>query len=69
MLDSDIGLSTHLQHLIFTLYIRTYVLSFVYIIIKFSCSHRDYSFNALFAHSRFFLTFRWWLLALTSKKK
>ena len=34
MFDSDIGLSAHLEHLLFTLYIRTYVLSFGFVITR-----------------------------------
>ena len=32
LFDSDMGLLTHLGHLLFTLYIRTYMLSFGYVI-------------------------------------
>ena len=37
--DSDIRHPAHLGHILFTLYIRTYVLSFGYAILGFSSSH------------------------------
>ena len=40
--DSDIGLSAHLGYLLFTLYIRTYVLSFGHAILVFFSSHRQH---------------------------
>ena len=43
MSDSDIGLPTYLGHLLFTLYIRTYVLSFAYTILGLSSSHHQQS--------------------------
>ena len=39
MSDRDIGLLARLGHLLFTLYIRTYVLSFAYTILGVSFSH------------------------------
>ena len=45
--NSDIGLSTNLGHLLFTLNIKTYGLSFGYVILGFSSSHRQHAIRAI----------------------
>ena len=45
--NSDISLLAHLGHLVFTFYIRIYVLSFAYAILEFSCSHRQQYFRVI----------------------
>ena len=44
--DSDIRLPAHLGYLLFTLYIRIYVLSFGYAILGFSSSHHQHVIKA-----------------------